>query len=389
MDVDFNSSQIQAVNQQVILSGSATKATVPDSNYSPETGWANARYYGSDYTGQYNYSQSFASSSFPAGYPIDNFSNYFMYFDWIGSANPEYPGGGNVHGLYLIDIESNVIPLTPDNYNLFITENTFVGGQIANILPAVYSAGKNNITVDIVDGGAYYDTIMVKTGSISSTSGIKVIYNSFALSISNIVSYSNIFFTSSNSSNIITDSGSSPDYRTGWLSALLSGSTISSGSVYGFQFLDNTVQINSPTLGRYFTGTSDFISYENTYFPLQNYDFIRIGTSDVASTQLDYSFNSAGLYRIASSSIGDVNSSSSLYVSPSVVSPFNDFQTQTLYQTFVQSTELFRIFRRIPSENFVVIQNLPQFTDPGFLVPFNFNPKYDVYNLAKKAGVIQ
>ena len=45
--------------------------------------------------------------------------------------------------------------------------------------------------------------------------------------------------------------------------------------------------------------------------------------------------------------------------------------------------------RRVPNENFVLIKNLPQNPNiSGFLVPFNFNPKYDVYNIARKAGII-
>ena len=46
MDVDFTTNQITAVNEQSILSGSATRAAVQDSNYTT-AGWANSRYKGS------------------------------------------------------------------------------------------------------------------------------------------------------------------------------------------------------------------------------------------------------------------------------------------------------------------------------------------------------
>ena len=45
--------------------------------------------------------------------------------------------------------------------------------------------------------------------------------------------------------------------------------------------------------------------------------------------------------------------------------------------------------RRIPNESFVLVKNNPSYGDPGFLIPWDFNPDYDVYELARKAGVIQ
>jgi hypothetical protein len=47
-----------------------------------------------------------------------------------------------------------------------------------------------------------------------------------------------------------------------------------------------------------------------------------------------------------------------------------------------------RIMRRVPNESFILIKNNPSYGDPGFLIPENFNPKYDPYELAKKAGII-
>ncbi len=49
----------------------------------------------------------------------------------------------------------------------------------------------------------------------------------------------------------------------------------------------------------------------------------------------------------------------------------------------------YRIIRRTPTETFVLIQDLPQYLDPGFLIPENYNPAYNVYELATKAGLLQ
>jgi hypothetical protein len=52
------------------------------------------------------------------------------------------------------------------------------------------------------------------------------------------------------------------------------------------------------------------------------------------------------------------------------------------------NNQSFRIMRRIPNESFILIKNIPAYTDPGFLIPQNFNPNYDPYTLARKAGLI-
>jgi hypothetical protein len=79
-----------------------------------------------------------------------------VYFDYIESSFPEYPGGGNIHLTYLVDINGNATPLTGDNTNLFSVSNIFVNGQTATMLPVVYSAGNPILVVNIVDGGARY-----------------------------------------------------------------------------------------------------------------------------------------------------------------------------------------------------------------------------------------
>jgi hypothetical protein len=383
MDVDFNESQILAINQQVILSGSATKATVPDSNYSPETGFANARYYGSEYTGQYNYTASFASQSFPRGYPIDNFSKYFMYFDWIGGSDPQYPGGGNIHGVYLIDTDANVISLSVNNYNLFITETTFVGGQTAYIYPAVYSSGKPVvIATNIVDGGALYETILVVTGS-----GLTQIQSLTDQSYNLVYE---VYFTGSNST--LTDSGSTstPVTSGSWIYAFTNPSS-SNGIIQSFYVGSPGVSIRNTVTDQLINLNSspNIINYSNTMFPLQYGDMIRFGTTGSYSitntSSLDGTFTAGGLFQIASIMTGSTTTvSSSINIVPSLTAfPFSNNAIKA------KNTQNFRMIRRSPNESFVLIQNKPQYLDPGFLVPFNFDPRYNIYDLARRAGIIQ
>ena len=53
------------------------------------------------------------------------------------------------------------------------------------------------------------------------------------------------------------------------------------------------------------------------------------------------------------------------------------------------ATQNWRIMRRVPKDNFVLVQNIPSYRSSGLLIPQNFNPNYDPYALARKAGIIQ
>ena len=380
MDVDYSTSQNIAVNLQNILSGSATRFPVPESNYTLKRS-INPRYNGSRNIGSLNSSSYYAPSSIAPGYPIDQFSNYFIYFDWIGGSNPQYPGGGNLHGIYLIGVDGIAVPLTTDNRNLFVIENTFIKGTKASILPAVYSAGSSSIKVDIIEGGALYETILLTTGSqnpilLSSTNqgtsqGFELYFNSSSL-------------------NTLNDSGSLATNSTSWIYSLSNPSS-SDGLIEYFYFSGyKGVSIFNKNTGQYVNDSTDIkINYTDTYLPLQYGDFIRFGTtasySVSNSASLDGTFNGGGLFQIANIVTGSNNNvSSSIVLSPSI----NNYSfTQNIALTSSLSQNI-RIMRRVPNESFILIKNNPSYGDPGFLIPENFNPKYDPYELAKKAGII-
>ena len=390
MDVDYSSNSIIPLNKTLILSGSATKFAIPDSNYTTKR-ITNPRYDGSRTTSPdvnkaiyKNPSYSFVNGSITSSLPstqsqvpnIEYYSNYFVYFDWIGGSNPQYPGGGNIHCIYLIGIDGIAYPLTTDNKNLGRIENIFVKGQTANILPAVYSAGNPPSKVEIVEGGALYDTIMYTTydgGTILAPSFTAFYSSSFLSPV-----YVGAFITQSNIT--LTDTGSI--YKP-FLYSLLTGSSPISGSVRGVS--SGNIYFYNKTIGDYVT--SSIINYSDTYLPLQIGDIIRFGdTGSSDSSSLDSSFTALGQFQIASISIGtEVNKSSSITLS-SINTINNDIFTWNGTSNYVQK---YRIMRRIPNESFVLVKNNPSYGDPGFLIPDNFNPNYDVYELARKAGVIQ
>ena len=55
--------------------------------------------------------------------------------------------------------------------------------------------------------------------------------------------------------------------------------------------------------------------------------------------------------------------------------------------TGTYSAQNYRIFRRVPNETFVLIQNL-SYAGPGLLLPYNFNPKYNPIEVAKNLSLI-
>jgi hypothetical protein len=360
-DVDFATSQIIAVNKENILSGSATPATVPDSYYTTAR-IINPRYVGSKNTSP-DLNTGETENQLPA---IERYSNSFMYFDWIGGSNPQYPGGGNVHGVYLINTEGIAFPLTTDNRLLGTIQNTFRTGTTASILPAVYSAGNSAIKTEIVEGGVLYNTIAEKSGSGDlSGAGFSVSTNTLSPAPTGDVFFSSSAITAS----VLESQGNFFLYMA---DASVSGEPI---SVYQGS---GGVRIYDSSTGQ----MSTYVLAENTLFPLQQFDLIRFGDSNPSNfvEGLDNTFNNGFLYFMT-----NIQGDSDLF--PDFSGSFNPIpQAHSLDKTDANQT--FRIIRKTPNEAFVLIKNKPQYTDPGFLIPEDFNPNFDPFELAKKAGVI-
>tara|TARA_R110001632_G_scaffold55132_5_gene135026 strand:+ start:3156 stop:8807 length:5652 start_codon:yes stop_codon:yes gene_type:complete len=132
-DIDYATSTTTPVNFDQLISGSATKATVPDSNYST-TRIIRPRYNGSRSTSNgFNLTSSIGGLGQLANVEQDRF--YFAYFNYIGGTSPEW-GNELVDrtGLslrYYIDAEGSVIEPTNDSkgVNLSIVRQTFTEGE--------------------------------------------------------------------------------------------------------------------------------------------------------------------------------------------------------------------------------------------------------------------
>jgi len=114
MDVDFADSQVLPINQQAILSSSATPAVIQDSNYS-SAGWVNSRYIGKELTSQKL--NVWSVGDVTGGEKVPNVSNpksYFVQFNWLAGTSPEWgnnnAGKTNVSIKYIIDENGNEVP---------------------------------------------------------------------------------------------------------------------------------------------------------------------------------------------------------------------------------------------------------------------------------------
>jgi hypothetical protein len=179
-DIDYSSNTVTPVNFNQLISGSATKANIPDSNYSTKR-ITKPRYEGSRST-----SNDFNLNSNEGGLGtlpnVEQDRAYFVYFNWVGGTSPEWGNGlQDRSGLsirYFIDSEGNVIEPTNDSngVNLSITRQTFTEGEVGVLSfndDSGTSANFSNLVGEqtiFKSGKTIAPIIYTQTASISSTS---------------------------------------------------------------------------------------------------------------------------------------------------------------------------------------------------------------------------
>ena len=167
-DVDYSSDARTPVNIDLILSGSAIPAIVPDSNYTSLRS-ITPRYIGSKNSGELNLSQSFANNSIQEGYPVDRLTPWFAYFNGIyGSAELGRGIGGNINITQLINAETgDTLTLSSENTNLDFIGQLFKQGDRPSIVPASTDLILEG-AVELEAVGQLYQTILMKSGSAGS-----------------------------------------------------------------------------------------------------------------------------------------------------------------------------------------------------------------------------
>ena len=134
-DIDYSSNATTPINFDALISGSATKAIVPDSNYSTKR-ITLPRYEGSRSTST-NFNENSTQGGLGVLPNVEQDRAYFAYFNWVGGTAPEWGNGlvdrSALSIRYFIDSDGNVIEPTKDSkdINLSIVRQTFTEGETA------------------------------------------------------------------------------------------------------------------------------------------------------------------------------------------------------------------------------------------------------------------
>ena len=410
-DVDFSTNAITAVNRVNVISasrgtGSATPSTTPASNYTTAR-IANPRYNGSK-TNSINYNiytppTTFTDSStsifgyseywpgdqaFGKQTSIDVYSNYFAKFINITSSSPELPGTSKIYITELIDTKGNIYVLGQNQFTLDVAYNFYTGTTVGiyNIIgfSASFAASSS-----VIDGGAYYQTILYSTGSTGASGssiptfatyvtgqsggktnidGLNEYYSSFTSSAPNVLSSVN-----SNNPTVLKN------WLYGFLTSSFSDTPLSQVSVLGefagiYNTNTNTVinGSNPSTFSRTFVNFSDIIT------PIQTNDYIRIGTT----SSLFFTNNpvtSSQTFQITNAYIdpsGDGLDTGSLTLNGNISN-----LPSSLGQAYI-------IYRRVPSDSYIIIDKEINSNSTGLIIPFNFNPAYDPIKIARDIKII-
>jgi hypothetical protein len=158
-DIDYNSGQLTPTNFDLLISGSAQRAQVQDSNYTTARHII-PRYEGSKSTSQYlNKWTDGDSGTFGKLPTVESLKNYIAYCDVIGGWTPEKMNASGAIIKYLIkDDGTIIIPNTSEN-SLNINKGTFESGERIIIESQGFSSGGASPFRNIIRGGTRIETI--------------------------------------------------------------------------------------------------------------------------------------------------------------------------------------------------------------------------------------
>jgi hypothetical protein len=156
MDVDFATSQIIAVNQQAILSGSATRAAVPDSYYTTAR-IINPRYIGKELVASNLNKWTEGDISYGKSVTVGNPEVNFVYFNNVGSTSPEW--GNNLSA----KTQANIKLIINDSGSVTTPINDAEGINLGTIQQSFVDSGNATLVLDD------YDTFGVNLNSVNGT----------------------------------------------------------------------------------------------------------------------------------------------------------------------------------------------------------------------------
>lgn len=129
MDVDYTSTYTTPVNFDLIISGTADRAQVQDSNYTSQA-WSNIRYNGVESNAP-DFNQLTTNGGYGALPNVEQNKTYIAHFDAIGGTGPEVINQTAYFIKYLIDDQGNVVNPEPDTTALYNLLDSFESGKNA------------------------------------------------------------------------------------------------------------------------------------------------------------------------------------------------------------------------------------------------------------------
>lgn len=399
MDVDFTSNAIIAVNEQSILNGSATRAAVQPSNYTT-TRVINPRYNGcktESSTG--SIFESFVNQPMTNGSTIgavanvENYCNWFAYFDNITSGSVYYKIndftsiaglGYIVHITSLIDINGNIIDLSPNN-NILITGNklattasvTATSASLANFITPTGSFSINGINIAITGSTKPANnatTIFIASGS-SPANTVAAIANTFnfSSSVAPYNSYLQYISASVSASTSLVFNTTSSQIGTVFPASILNAYTYISGSrTTKFSGSTNTSAPN-PLISN--------IPIINTIFPYSfNGNSFNEGIGNGISVEIRQ-FVTSGSQSPGSGSFGSYD-----VLFTGIQSTYNGSYINGVFGKYNETIVTLNPFQIINSTSSLI--SSPETSIPGLLIPQNFNPNYknNLLKIAQSAG---
>ena len=158
-DIDYNSGMVTPTNFGLLISGSALRATVQDSNYTTKRHTL-PRYEGSRTTSQQLNRWSPSDVGTYGKTPVIELDKvYVAYSDTIGGYAPERMDTSAVAIKYLIDRNGDVIIPNTTPYSLEIAQGTFITGDQISITSDNIGSGKTS-SRKIIRGGQRIEPIL-------------------------------------------------------------------------------------------------------------------------------------------------------------------------------------------------------------------------------------
>lgn len=369
-DVDYTQGITLPVNWDLILQNQAYKAEVQDSNYTSKR-VINSRYLGSKlYSTLYN-KYTAGDSSYGNSAVIDVYSKYFAKFYWVGNGSPEVINAGNFRIVEVIDQQGNIVSFDSDEDKIWLLSNIFKAGT----KPTIYFRGdKDDLSAyysfvsgsTIIDPCAMYDTALYLSGS-NGLSQLDIVENLIPISNPNpiwSISGSNQF--KFNYSQIYD-----------WVNKTYeSNELINKTDIYSYTNASMTKFIEPGTSIWSGSNEEGGFQFNQSYFPLNRYDFIRIVPSGNPSDEGNLYYEQKQITSKATSSLAY-----------NLVSPFTGILPNS--GTVTGSYSL-RLIKKIITPDFIVstLTAPVSIQNEGLIVPENYDPSLDYISLAKKAEII-